>query len=174
MLKAQKQVLKYAERWAGIKDQPGWTELWLELRKKKSVYDLWKKGQATQNNYKMLWGCARTKLEGQKPNLSSICLLLLKIIKQCFYKYINKKRKTKENLHSLLDMRENIVMEHKGNTELVNASFGLNLSKANCSQGRQPPELDDSDSEWDKAFIILWEIVGDMWMIRILNNMIYI
>lgn len=46
-----------------------------------------------------------------------------------------------------MDMRENIAMEHKVNTEVVNVSFGLNLSKANCSQGRQPPELDDSDSE---------------------------
>ncbi|KAK4827922.1 hypothetical protein QYF61_022370 [Mycteria americana] len=34
--------------------RPVWLnrELWLELRKKRRVYDLWKKGQATQEDYK--------------------------------------------------------------------------------------------------------------------------
>lgn len=85
------------------------------------------------------------KLEG--PKASYNLTIRLKDNKKYFYKYIINSRRTKENLHSLLDMRENIAMEHKVNTEVVNVSFGLNLSKANCSQGRQPPELDDSDSE---------------------------
>ena len=43
--------------------------------------------------------------------------------KKLFYKYINNKRRTKENLHSLLDEAENVTTGNKEKAEVPNAFF---------------------------------------------------
>ena len=91
--------------------RPAWLnrELWLELRKKKRVYDLWKRGQATQKDYKDVVRMCRDKIRKAKAHLELNLATAVKDNRKCFYKYINKKRRTKENLHPLLDVGENIV-----------------------------------------------------------------
>jgi len=44
-------------------------ELWLELWKKKRVYDLWKKGQATQEENKGVVKLCRVKIRSAKAHL---------------------------------------------------------------------------------------------------------
>ena len=44
-------------------------ELWLELRKKRRIYDLWKKGQATQEDYKDVVRLCREKIRRTKAQL---------------------------------------------------------------------------------------------------------
>ena len=43
--------------------------------------------------------------------------------KKCFYKYINSKRRAKENLHHLLDAAGNVITEDKEKAEGLNAFF---------------------------------------------------
>ena len=43
--------------------------------------------------------------------------------KKLFYKYINSKRRTRENLHSLLDEAENVTTGNKEKAEVPNAFF---------------------------------------------------
>ncbi|KAK4810005.1 LOW QUALITY PROTEIN: hypothetical protein QYF61_004912 [Mycteria americana] len=54
ILKAQEQAVPMCRETSRRGRSPAWLnrELWLELRKKRRVYDLWKKGQATQEDYK--------------------------------------------------------------------------------------------------------------------------
>ena len=51
--------------------RPAWLyrELWLELRKKRRVYELWKKGQATQEDYKDVMRFCREKIRRAKAQL---------------------------------------------------------------------------------------------------------
>jgi len=44
-------------------------ELWLELRIKRRVYDLWKKGQATQEDYRDFVRLCREKIRRAKAQL---------------------------------------------------------------------------------------------------------
>jgi len=43
--------------------------------------------------------------------------------KKLFYKYLNSKRRTKENLHPLLDVAGNMTTENKEKAEILNAFF---------------------------------------------------
>ncbi|KAK4807146.1 hypothetical protein QYF61_018487 [Mycteria americana] len=54
ILKAQEQAVPMCRKTSRKGRRLTWLnrEIWLELRKKKRVYDLWKKGQATQEDYK--------------------------------------------------------------------------------------------------------------------------
>ena len=47
--------------------------------------------------------------------------------KKSFYKYISAKRRTKENLHPLLDARGNLVTKDEEKAEVLNAAFALSL-----------------------------------------------
>ena len=44
-------------------------ELWLQLRNKRRVYDLWKKGQATQEDYRDVVRLCREKIRRVKAQL---------------------------------------------------------------------------------------------------------
>ncbi|KAK4832789.1 hypothetical protein QYF61_025657 [Mycteria americana] len=70
---------------------------------KKGVYDLWKKGQATQEDYKDVMRLCREKSRRSKAQLELNLATAIKDNKKCFYKYISNKRRAKENLHPLLD-----------------------------------------------------------------------
>ena len=78
-------------------------ELWLELRKKTRVYDLWKKGQATQEDYMDVVRLCREKIRRAKAQPELNLATAVKDSKKCCYKYISNKRRAKENLHPLLD-----------------------------------------------------------------------
>lgn len=76
--------------------------------------------------------------------------MLLKRKKKSFYKYMNKKRRTKENLNRFLVVGGNIVTINREKIEVLNAFFALVCSsKTTCSLGTQPPEL------IDKSFLLL-------------------
>ena len=62
--------------------------LWTELRKKKIVYDLRKKGQATQEDYKGVVRLYREKIGRAKAQLEISLATAIKDKKKCFYKDI--------------------------------------------------------------------------------------
>ena len=74
---------------------------------RKPVYDLWKKGQATQKDYKDVTKLCREKIRRAKAQLELNLATAVKDNKKCVYKCISNKRRAKENLHPLLDARGN-------------------------------------------------------------------
>jgi len=75
------------------------------LGKKSRVYHFWKKGQASQEEYRDFIRSYREKIRKAKAQLKLSLATVLRDNKKCFYKYINNKKTAKENLHPLLDGR---------------------------------------------------------------------
>ncbi|KAK4830258.1 hypothetical protein QYF61_009351 [Mycteria americana] len=130
---------------------------------KKRVYDLWKKGQATQEDYKDVVRLCREKIRRAKAQLEINLATAIKTNRKCFYKYINNKRRAKDNLHPLLDMGGNIVTKDEEKAEVLNAFFAsVFKSKTSYSPGTQPPELEDRDGEQNEAPEIQGKMVSDL------------
>ena len=76
------------------------------------------------------------------------------------YKYINSKRRARENFHPLLDAEDNLVANYQDKAEVLNAFFASVFnSKTSYSLGAQPPALVDWDGEQNKPCMIHDKIV---------------
>lgn len=83
--------------------------------------------------------------------------------KRRFYKQTNNKRRTKENLHPLLDAGENIVTKEKGKAEELNAFFTLVFNTRNgYHEGSQFSQLVNRDWEQTRSPVIQEEVGSDL------------
>ncbi|KAK4820687.1 hypothetical protein QYF61_003607 [Mycteria americana] len=165
VLKAQDQAVPRCRKTSRRGRRPAWLnrELWLELRKKRRVYNLWKKGRATQEDYKGVARLCREKIRRAKAELELNLAAAVKDNKKHFFKYISSKRRAKENLQPLVDGGGNTVTKDEGKAEVLNAFFASVFnSRANCSLGTQPLELEDRDRDQNGAPIIQGEKVSDL------------
>jgi len=138
-------------------------ELLLGLRKKRRVYHFCKKGQVTHKEYRVLVRSCREEIRKAKAQLELILGTVVKHRKKCLYKYFNNQKRSKENLHPLLDSGVNIVTKDKENAEILSAFFASVFnSQTGYSQDTQPPVLEDRDGEQNKPPITQEEAVNDL------------
>ncbi|KAK4813674.1 LOW QUALITY PROTEIN: hypothetical protein QYF61_017641 [Mycteria americana] len=119
VLKAQEQAVPMCQKTSLQGRRLAWLtrELWLELRKKRRVYDLWKKGQATQEDYKGVARLCKEKIRRAKAELELNLAAVVKDNKKYFFKYMSSKRRAKENLQPLLDGGGNTVTKDEEKAE---------------------------------------------------------
>jgi len=83
--------------------------------------------------------------------------------KKCFYKYINNKKRAKENLHPLLGEGTNIANKDEEKAEVLNAfCASVFNSETGYSLDNQPPLLEDREGVQNKPPIIQEEVVSDL------------
>jgi len=75
----------------------------LGLKKKRSVYRLWMKGQVTQEEYRGLVRSYREEIRKAKAQLELRVATVVRDNKKRFYKCIKNKKRAKESLHPLLN-----------------------------------------------------------------------
>ena len=85
------------------------------------------KGWVTQKEYKEVVRMCREKIRKAKAQLELNLATGAKKDQEILYKHISSKRRTKENLYSLLDEAGNVTTEDKEKAEVLNAFFNLSL-----------------------------------------------
>ncbi len=165
ILKAQEQAVPECCKASRRGRRPVWMnrELLLRLRKKKRVYVLWKKGQATWGDYKEVSKVCREEVRKAKAQHELRLATAVKENKKSFYKYISGKRRNKENLHPLLDAAGNVTTEDKEKAEVLNAFFTSAFNRQiSYPQGTLCPNLEVWDARPSTPPVVQVETVREL------------
>ena len=77
----------------------------MDLKNKRRIYCLWKRGQVTHEDYKDVVKLCRENVRRAKVQLELNLATAVKDNKKCFYKFINSKRKIREKSPSFIGCR---------------------------------------------------------------------
>ena len=97
----------------------------------------------------------RDKIRKAKAQLELSLATKVKGNNKYFCKYINSKRRARENLHPLLDTKGNLVTKDQEKAEVLNDSFASVVNSKTCYPlGTQSPVLVDRNGDPNRPCII--------------------
>lgn len=94
-----------------------------ELRRKKKWYNLWKQGQASQEDYRALVRTCREKTHKAKVELELKLVSVSSDNKIGFFRYVNRTRKSRENMEPLLIEGGHLINRDEEKGKMLNAFF---------------------------------------------------
>ncbi|KGL80537.1 hypothetical protein N309_03760, partial [Tinamus guttatus] len=130
-LHAQQQCIPVCKKSGRGGRRPAWMskELVAMLKQKAAVYRMWKKGQAPWEKYRNVVRECRDATRKAKARLEHNLARDVKNNKKKFFKYINSKKKSKENVGPLADGMGTLVTNNIEKAELLNAFFASVFTK---------------------------------------------
>ncbi|GAB0179468.1 mitochondrial enolase superfamily member 1 [Grus japonensis] len=130
-------------------------ELLQKLKGKKEVHSVWKEGLAIWEEYRNVVRVCRDATRKAKAHLELNLARDVKDNKKGFFKYISRKRKTRENVSPLLNEVGALVMEDTEKAELLNAFFASVFTAKAGPQESQTLEV--GEEVWRKEDLPLVE-----------------
>ena len=118
-------------------------ELMRKLRRKKKVHDMWKKGLTTWEQYKNVVRDCRDATRKVKAHLELNLAKEIKNNKKGFIKYVNSKRKARENVGPILSEGGALVTGDAEKAEILNAFFASVFSERALPQESRNLEVDE-------------------------------
>jgi len=166
VLKAQEQVVPMCHKTSWRATRPAWLnrELLLGLRRKRRVYHLWKKGQATQEEYRgLVWSC-REEIRKATAQLELRLATVVRDNKIMFLQIHQQLKESQGESPSLIGCGGgNIANKAEEKAEVLNAFFtSVFNSQTDYFQSTQPPVLEDRVGEQNKPPIIQEEAVNNL------------
>ncbi|GAB0206466.1 mitochondrial enolase superfamily member 1 [Grus japonensis] len=136
-------------------------DLLRELRQKRKVYGHWKQGQTTWEDYRDAVRHCREKIRVVKAQLEFKLDSTVKDNKKGFLKYVNSKRRTRDNIGPLLDEVGHLTNRDVGKAEMFNAFFASVFNTSDGPWDPQSPVLKQHD--WgDDKLLANSEVVRDL------------
>ncbi|GAB0209165.1 mitochondrial enolase superfamily member 1 [Grus japonensis] len=138
-------------------------ELLLELRRKKKLYNLWKQGQASQEDYRAVVHIGnREKTRKAKARLELKLASVVSDNKKGFFKYVNSKRRSKENIGLILVEDGHLTNRDEEKAETFNDFFFASVfNNTDRHQAARSSESEDHDSGSSDFPFVDTEIVRD-------------
>jgi len=129
LLEAQEQAIPLCCKSSKRGRRPAWLnrEFLMELKRKKELCDLWKRGQASQEEYGAVVPLCREKTQKAKAQLQLKLASVVSDNKKVFFKYIHSNRRSKENIGPVLVEDGNLTNGDEEKAEAFNAFFCLSL-----------------------------------------------
>ncbi|GAB0203202.1 hypothetical protein GRJ2_002785800 [Grus japonensis] len=152
LLRAQEQVIPKCRKSSRQGRRPAWLnrDLLLELRRKKKVYACWKQGQAMREDYRDAARLCGERIRAAKAQLELKLASTVGDNKKGFFKYVNNKRRTRENIGSLLNENGHLTNRDIDKAETFNAFFASVFNTDDGLWDPRCPELEDRDCGNDK------------------------
>ena len=108
----------------------------------------WNESLNSKSNQPSLFQVEEEEIRRAKAQLELNLATIVRDNKKYFYKYVNNKKKAKENICPLMDTEGNVATEDEEKAEVINAFFASVFNKATSyPQGTPPPELEGEDEE---------------------------
>ncbi|GAB0209633.1 mitochondrial enolase superfamily member 1 [Grus japonensis] len=163
LLEAQEQAIPLCRKSSKQGRRPAWLnrELLVELKRKKKLYDLWKQGQASQEDYRAVVRICREKTRKAKAQLELKLASVVSDNKKVFFKYVNSKRRSKENIGAILVEDAHLTNRDEEKVEAFNVVFASVFNNIDSPWATRSPESEDYECGNSDFSCVDTEIVRD-------------
>ncbi|GAB0208399.1 mitochondrial enolase superfamily member 1 [Grus japonensis] len=163
LLEAQEQAIPLCCKSSKWGRRPAWLnrKLLVELKRKKKLYDLWKRGQASQEDYRAMVHICREKTQKAKAQLELKLASVVSDKKKGFFTYLNNKRRSKENIGLILVEDVHLTNRDEEKAEAFNAVFASIFNHTDRPWATRSPESGDHDCGNSDFPFVDTEVVRD-------------